>query len=258
MAKIVAGRFTTFDQANLVASRLYDRAFRPADVSVFFLNPTGQHARFAVGGDVNADAAARPAGKGAAQGVVAGGAFGLALGALLFVTLWRFWLVPVVGLMAGAYLGAFLGALQRLRGREQVSAAQAGMRDAGVMLAAHVDDVTSDTAIAVLRDAGAAEIEEADGVWENGEWRDFDPTRRSGAPERDVARPEPTVGVAANDGPARREPREGQRAPRGDQQADQQDDQRGDQQGERREAGRPDARGREDATRASPRRTDWL
>lgn len=30
MAMIVAGRFTTFDQANLVASRLYDRAFRPA------------------------------------------------------------------------------------------------------------------------------------------------------------------------------------------------------------------------------------
>jgi hypothetical protein len=118
MAMIVAGRFMTFDQANLVASRLYDRSFRPTDVSVFFLNPTGQHARYPIGGDVNADAAARPAGKGAAQGVIAGGAFGLALGALLFVV-WRFWLVPVVGLMGGAYLGAFIGALRRMRGRQR-------------------------------------------------------------------------------------------------------------------------------------------
>jgi hypothetical protein len=232
MAKIVAGRFTTFDQANLVASRLYDRAFRTTDVSVFFLNPTGQHARFPLGGDVNADAAARPAGKGAAQGVIVGGAFGLALGVLLFVVLWRFWLVPVVGLMAGAYLGAFFGALQRLRGREQVSAAQAGMRDAGVMLATHVDDATADTAIAVLRDAGAAEIEEADGVWEDGEWRDFDPTQRVGTPQEHEARPEPTVGVAANDRPP---PRQDRRGP-----------------------ARADAKPRKDATRASPRRTDWL
>ena len=199
MAMIVAGRFTTFDQANLVARRLYDRAFRPTDVSVFFLNPTGQHATFPTGGDVDADAAARPAGKGAAQGVIAGGAFGLAVGALLFVIVWRFWLVPLVGMMAGAYLGAFLGALRRLRGRERVSAAQAGMRDAGVMLATHVSESTADTAISVLRDAGAAAIEQANGVWENGEWRDFDPRQRGNNAAATDGPGEPTVGVAAND-----------------------------------------------------------
>ncbi|VVE54918.1 hypothetical protein PCA20602_04977 [Pandoraea capi] len=225
MAMIVAGRFTTFDQANLVASRLYDRSFRPSDVSVFFLNPTGQHATFPVGGDVNADAAARPAGKGAAQGVIAGGAFGLALGALLFISVWRFWLVPVVAMMAGAYLGAFFGALGRMRSRERVSAREAGMRDAGVMLATHVSEATADTAIAVLRDAGAAEIEQANGVWERGEWRDFDPVQRAhGVQGDDVddAHAEPTVGVAAND---------------------------------HRTASRRES---EDATRRKPRRTDWL
>ncbi|VVE43268.1 hypothetical protein PAN31108_04272 [Pandoraea anhela] len=225
MAMIVAGRFTTFDQATRVANRLYDRSFRPSDVSVFFLNPTGQHATFPIGGDVDADAAARPAGRGAAQGVIAGGAFGLALGALLFFTVWRFWLVPVVGMMAGAYLGAFLGALGRMRGRERVSARAAGMRDAGVMLATHVSETTADTAIAVLREAGAAEIERANGVWEGGEWRDFDPVQRAPGVQGeavDVTPAEPTVGVAAND---RRTP-------------------------SRREA--------EDAMRKSPRRTDWL
>lgn len=224
MAMIVAGRFTTFDQANLVASRLYDRSFRPSDVSVFFLNPTGQHAKFPIGGDVDADAAARPASRGAAQGVIAGGAFGLALGALLYVAIWRFWLVPVVGMMAGAYLGAFLGALRRMRSRERVSAKQAGMRDAGVILATHVSESTADTAIAVLRDAGAAEIEQANGVWEGGEWRDFDPVQHAHHAQdvpstRDAEpSPEPTIGVAAN---------ERTTSPR-------------------------------DETRASPRRTDWL
>lgn len=205
MAMIVAGRFTTFDQANLVASRLYDRSFRPSDVSVFFLTSTGQHARFPIGGDVNTAAAARPAGKGAGQGVIAGGAFGLALGALLFVTIWRFWLVPVVGMMAGAYLGAFLGALARMRGRERVFARRAGMRDAGVILATQVSESTADTAIAVLRDAGAAEIEKANGVWEDGDWQDFDPARRAHGGQDDgvtEARAEPTIGVAANE-PAR-------------------------------------------------------
>ncbi|WP_236105720.1 hypothetical protein [Pandoraea fibrosis] len=225
MAMIVAGRFMTFDQANLVASRLYDRSFRPSDVSVFFLNPTGQHARYPIGGDVNADAAARPAGKGAAQGVIAGGAFGLALGALLFVV-WRFWLVPVVGLMGGAYLGAFIGALRRMRGRQHVSASQAGRRDAGVMLATHVSESTAEAAIAVLRDAGAAEIEQATGVWENGEWRDFDPRERVHHANEPENAAEPTIGVAANDRPS--------------------------------PPTAPDRQAREDATRASPRRTDWL
>lgn len=175
---------------------------------------------FRRGGDVDADAAARPAGKGAAQGVIAGGAFGLAVGALLFVVVWRFWLVPVVGMMAGAYLGAFLGALRRLRGREAVSAAQAGMRDAGVMLATHVSESNADTAIAVLRDAGAASIEQANGVWEDGEWRDFDPRQRGRNAGATDGPGEPIVGVAANDHPA--------------------------------------SEASEASTRRKPRRTDWL
>ncbi|MDR3399772.1 MAG: hypothetical protein P4M06_19695, partial [Pandoraea sp.] len=138
----------------------------------------------------------------------------------------RFWLVPVVGMMAGAYLGAFLGALRRMRSREHVPASQAGMRDAGVILATHVSESTADAAIAVLRDAGAAEIEQANGVWEDGEWRDFDPRERvlHANVAEDAA--EPTIGVAANDRPS--------------------------------SGAAPDRRRGRDATRASPRRTDWL
>ena len=65
MAMIVAGRFTTFDEAEGGARHLYERAFGPDDVSIFFLNPGGQHARFPIGGDVYADSAAKPGGRGA-------------------------------------------------------------------------------------------------------------------------------------------------------------------------------------------------
>ncbi|MET5115280.1 hypothetical protein AAHH79_33445, partial [Burkholderia pseudomallei] len=68
MAMIVAGRFTTFEPAAAGARHLYPRDFGPDDVSVFLLNPSGQHARFPIGGDVYADSAARRGGSGAAYG----------------------------------------------------------------------------------------------------------------------------------------------------------------------------------------------
>jgi hypothetical protein len=52
MAAIVAGRFDTFDQASAVAKHLYTQHFGQEDVTIFFLNPAGQHARFPLGGDV--------------------------------------------------------------------------------------------------------------------------------------------------------------------------------------------------------------
>lgn len=198
MATIIAGRFATFDQANVVARRLYDRAFRPTDVSVFFLNPTDQHATRPTGVGKSTNATDKPAGTGAAQGVIAGGVIGLIVGAILFAAVWRLWLVPVVAAMGGAYLGAFMGALRRLRGRQQASQSPTRMHDAGVMLATHVDEATAHTAIEVLREAGAEAIERANGVWEGGEWRDFD------AREHPV-RPDATIGErAANDPPERR------------------------------------------------------
>ena len=72
MAMIVAGRFTTFDEAEGGARHLYERAFGSDDVSIFFLNPAGQHARFPIGGDVYADTAAKPGGRGAMIGAIRG------------------------------------------------------------------------------------------------------------------------------------------------------------------------------------------
>ena len=116
MAMIVAGRFTTFDEAEGGARHLYERAFGPDDVSIFFLNPGGQHARFPIGGDVYADTAAKPGGRGAMIGAFRGLLIGAVAGLVVYAIGVRYWFVPAAGALAGAYLGAFGGALGRMRG----------------------------------------------------------------------------------------------------------------------------------------------
>ncbi|VVE61972.1 hypothetical protein PCA31118_00856 [Pandoraea captiosa] len=174
MATIVAGRFDTFEQAGDVARRLYARRFGTDDVSIFFLNPAGQHARFPIGGDMHADPGARPGGFGAVLGLAAG----LVVGGVIGVTIYRFgmpwWPIPVIAALVGGYGGALAGALSRMRSRRAQTQAY-DARDAGVIVAAHVTAQTADSAMTVLRSAGANDIQQTEGVWENGEWRDFSP-----------------------------------------------------------------------------------
>lgn len=178
MTMIVAGRFTTFDEAEGGARHLYERAFGPDDVSIFFLNPGGQHARFPIGGDVYADSAAKPGGRGAAVGAMRGLLIGAVAGLLVYAIGWRYWFVPAAGALVGAYLGAFGGALGRMRGQQAEGKGTLAHSDSGVILAARVTPTTADTAEDVLRATGATSIERVEGDWQDGEWRDFDPVRR--------------------------------------------------------------------------------
>lgn len=100
MAMIVAGRFTTFDEAEGGARHLYERAFGPDDVSIFFLNPGGQHARYPIGGDVYADTAAKPGGRGAMVGALRGMLIGVIVGLIAYAIGLRYWFVPVAGALA--------------------------------------------------------------------------------------------------------------------------------------------------------------
>ncbi|TEV55087.1 hypothetical protein E3D47_39530, partial [Burkholderia cepacia] len=85
MDTIIAGRFSTLEQAQHCAEQLRGHLVHRDDVKVFFLNPPGQHALFWLGGDAYADSAARPGGKGALAGVAIGAIAGLAGAALLHV-----------------------------------------------------------------------------------------------------------------------------------------------------------------------------
>ncbi|WP_334042463.1 hypothetical protein [Burkholderia ambifaria] len=178
MAMIVAGRFTTFDEAEGGARHLYERAFGPDDVSIFFLNPGGQHARFPIGGDVYADTAAKPGGRGAMVGALRGLAIGTVVGMIVYAIGVHYWFVPAAGALAGAYLGAFGGALGRMRGQQAEGKGTLAHTETGVILAARVTATTAAAAEDVLRATGAQSIERVEGDWQDGQWRDFDPVRR--------------------------------------------------------------------------------
>lgn len=175
MAQIIAARFPTFERAEDVAQRLYSNRINTDDVSIFFVTPPGQHATNPSGGDTYADPAAALSGATARWGIMAGAIVGLMVGLVVYMVGWRYWLVPVIGLLLGAYLGSLTGALGGMRGRPPAAKEPRPLREAGVMLAAHVDAATAPVAAQVLRESGAEQIEQADGTWNNGQWEDFDP-----------------------------------------------------------------------------------
>ena len=55
MSLIVAARFTTFPAAEDAAQKLFNAGFVEEDVTLFFVNPRGQHARYPIGGDTGTD-----------------------------------------------------------------------------------------------------------------------------------------------------------------------------------------------------------
>lgn len=180
MSLIVAGRFTTFDEAERAAGRLFEAGFVHEDVTLFFVNPRGQHARLPVGGDEFADPLASRASVGAGKGGVIGAAAGAAVGvALLGAFSSAPFLVLIVAAGVGAYVGSLLGAMTHTRGGGKVPDEMLAResRDSGVLVAVHVSPDNQQTAARVLREAGSLEIERAHGRWQQGRWADFDPTK---------------------------------------------------------------------------------
>lgn len=177
MATIIAGLFETLTGAEKVTTALKNEAFAVRDVSVFALNPPGQHALNPIGGDETADPGAKDAHLGAASGAIVGGAAALGVGAAAMAATGAGPAVAIAAAAAGAYIGSLDGALNTL-GNTSNDAQPAPMvaRHAGIMVAVHARSKTNqDLAIALLRAHGAQLIEKADGLWRDGEWVDFDP-----------------------------------------------------------------------------------
>ena len=182
MSLIVAGRFTTFPTAERAAQALFSHGFIHEDVTLFFVNPPGQHARYPIGGDVGTDPGARDAPKGAAKGALIGAVAGAVVGVAIFALAGSPALVTVVASGVGAYVGSMIGAVAHTRKafehrREHERFINREARDAGVLVAVHVDASTQEDASRVLREAGAMDVERATGRWNQGRWSDFDPTR---------------------------------------------------------------------------------
>jgi hypothetical protein len=180
MSLIVAGRFTTFVAAEAAAKRLFDHGFVEEDVTLFFVNPRGQHDLNPGGGDRHVDPASTDTPKGAGAGVTIGAVGGAVVGAAIFSLFAAPLLVSVIAAGVGAYIGSLVGAMVLTRGggkpghRETV---RHQSHPSGVLLAVHVSPDNQFDAARLLREAGGVEIERATGRWQQGRWSDFDPMK---------------------------------------------------------------------------------
>jgi hypothetical protein len=180
MSLIVAARFTTFPAAEDAAQKLFNAGFVEEDVTLFFVNPRGQHARYPIGGDVGTDAGARGAPKGAGMGVTIGAVAGAVVGVAIFAAFAAPIIVSLIAAGVGAYVGSLVGAMARTREGGMVGhhlPFHQEMRDSGVLVAVHVSPDNQFDAARVLREAGGLAIERASGRWQQGRWADFDPLK---------------------------------------------------------------------------------
>jgi len=183
MANIVAGRFEQQTDADAAIAELMRQGFARDQVTSFFVNPPGEHAKFLIGGDREASPGAESAGTGAIAGAAVGGAVGAGLG--LAAT-------PVMGPVAvpttagvGALVGALAGALGKMEDApadRPYAEPPPEVRHAGIVVAAHVPESEQrSSALEVLQASGAKDIETAEGHWRDGQWTDFDPVAPPGA-----------------------------------------------------------------------------
>jgi hypothetical protein len=183
MTQIIAGVFDDNAAANRTIKKLHDVGFADDDIERFAVNPPGRHHRLPLGGDQDVDEGARGGGLGALAGAAVGGALGAVVGLVASPLVG-----PVAiagGLAAGAYAGSLAGAMRSLGSPVENGNASNIVRQAGMMVAVHVDRKEhEDAAVDVLRTQGARTVEWSDGLWRHGHWVDFDPVE---TPRRIVA-----------------------------------------------------------------------
>lgn len=184
MDTIIAGRFETQEKAEKACAALQDAGFEKDHISLFFVNPHGQHDIYAIGGDEPTSPGAEKSGRGALAGGGIGAAAGVALGVAA---------APVVGPVGavvgggiGAYTGSLVGAMKETSKESEVDEMaeettlekdQLSKRQSGMHVAVKVTDATRKDAIDLLRRRSAEELEEEQGELKNGEWVDFDPRK---------------------------------------------------------------------------------
>jgi len=194
MTPIIAGRFEQEAQAEAAVAALRHGGFDAADVTVFFVNPAGQHATYLIGGDRDASPGAKHAYGGALKGAAVGTTVGVGVGLTASPALGP--AAVVAGAGVGAYAGSLVGALGKME--EKPAAAKpdehvvepaatttaprdtdtASLRSSGIFVAVRaVEFAKRVAAVNVLRAKGAQDIERADGTWQAGRWIDFDPLK---------------------------------------------------------------------------------
>lgn len=177
MTLIIAGRLEDQNQAEELAEALQQAGISKKKVSVFFVNPEGQHHVLPFGGDENHSPGASEAGKGAWAGAGAGAAAGAAIGSTGGSV------GAAIGAGVGAYTGSLAGAVTKTDYKPESAADAAEQegpvidRKSGLHVAVELSHKQKDEIAELVRDHGAKDVEEADGKIEDSHWLDLDPTK---------------------------------------------------------------------------------
>lgn len=186
MATLIAGRFSQQTQAETASAELMRLGFSPRNMSLFYVNPQGQHDIHPIGGDRDESPGTHHASSGAVVGAAGGAGMGTLVGAATFPVLGP--AGPLLGAAVGAYTGSLVGALKTMKKHEEhaehyemaqhnelTEEDHAHPRKAGILLAVAV--VTPEQRAHAIQIIGATalEVEEAEGELQDGQWTDFDP-----------------------------------------------------------------------------------
>lgn len=181
MSTLIAGRFNQQSQAEIASTELLRCGFLSRDLSLFYVNPQGQHDIHPIGGDEDESAGTHHASSGAVIGAAGGIGVGTLVGVATLPVLGP--AGPLLGAAVGAYTGSLVGALKKMdKGEERNEVQQnspdgeeAQPRKAGVLLAVAVATPEQRANAIEILSATAVEVEEAEGELKNGQWTDFDP-----------------------------------------------------------------------------------
>jgi hypothetical protein len=184
MSRIVAGRFQTLPDAEHAVHELVRAQCSEDDIDLFYTSAPGQHGVFPVGGDEDADPAAKGAERSTLKGAAIGAGLGLLAGSLAGP------LGAAAGAAVGGYTGSLAGTMKGLGENTEGDARHA----AGVMVAVNVPGHAREREVAdILSRNGAAPVEALEGEWRDGVWTDFNPVSAPGEAPARAAPAEPAT-----------------------------------------------------------------
>jgi hypothetical protein len=173
---ILFGRIGTQERADSAVAELRERGIAADNISTFYLNAPGQHARYAIGGDRHTDEQAEPAPRGQVAGAAIGAVAGLAVGAAAATVAPPLAPAIVAGVTGvGALAGSVAGAVAATDHDDAASDDGSATRRGGLVVAVRVTPESETIVADALRNAGAEDLERTSGEWRDGHWADFDP-----------------------------------------------------------------------------------
>jgi len=173
MATIIAGGFEAIAQAEQALGLLSEAGVNSEYLCQFRVNPPGMHDTTVIGGDRKESPGAHEAHGGATKGAAIGAVVGTAAGIAAVPLMGPAGIVA--GGATGAYTGSLVGAMKGGVDKEP-QPDHTVVRPAEALIAVNVDGagISEDEIVQCFEQAGAWQIERTDGLWEDGEWKDFD------------------------------------------------------------------------------------